>query len=66
MGGLNQEDVMKDVWCARHRDGWCAVKPNKKFDEGATSVPTKCGHFVILPGGMDKRQPTCDECRKSK
>lgn len=57
--------VMKDVWCVRHRAGWCAVKSNRNFEEGALSVPTKCKHFIVFPLGSGKRQPTCNECREA-
>lgn len=63
---------MRPVWCVRYRAGdgewesWCAVAGNSKPDEDAASVPTKCGHFVILPLGTSKREPTCSECRKGK
>lgn len=51
------------VWCVRHRDGWCAAsRQSRKPAEGTNSVPTKCKHFVILPGGIDRRVPTCEEC----
>lgn len=49
-------------WCVRHHDGWCAVADNAKPKEDVTSVPTKCGQFVILPLGTSKREPTCPEC----
>lgn len=50
------------VWCVRHRDGWCATRGNYEPDEGVGSVPTVCGWFVNLPGGIDKRQPDCRDC----
>ena len=52
------------MWCVKHKDGWCAVKDGKKPDERETSVPVKCDHFVILPLGMERREPTCPECLK--
>lgn len=53
--------LTKAVRCVKHRGGWCAasVKP----DEADTSVPTVCGHFVIMPWGTSTREPTCKECR---
>ena len=53
---------VKDVWCVQHRGGWCAVADKKCPDEDASSVETKCGHFVILPWSSTKRIPTCVEC----
>jgi hypothetical protein len=32
------ERRMKKVWCARHRDGWCATKWNRKYPAEAFSV----------------------------
>lgn len=40
-----------NVWCAKHRDGWCAVKPNRQPAEDAFQVETKCGYFICLPAG---------------
>lgn len=51
------------VWCVKHRDGWCAAKPNRTFGEDAENVATKCNHYVTFPLGCEKREPTCDECR---
>lgn len=54
------------VWCVRSRgDLWCAVADGKKPDEAATSVPTACSHFIILPGGVSRRKPNCEECIRS-
>lgn len=48
-------------WCVKHKKGWCAIKgPRPK--ETATNVPTKCGEFVILPHGTERRVPTCKKC----
>lgn len=52
------------VWCVKHRDGWCAVRNNSKPHEGVSSVPTKCNMFVILPLGIQRRMPTCFDCKK--
>lgn len=49
-------------WCVKHREGWCAVKGNRRFAEDADSVPTLCGHFVIFPGGIKRGEPDCPEC----
>lgn len=57
---------MKPVWCVEHKDGWCAIKLNYKPPEDANNVPTRCNHFVVLPTGFAKRQPTCDECKATK
>ena len=51
------------VWCVRHRDGWCACESEPK--EGETNVPTKCDHFIWLPMGFEKREPTCPDCLKA-
>lgn len=53
---------MGNVWCVRHRDGWCAVAGNMKPAEDASSIHTACDHYVVLPLGTSKRHPTCDEC----
>jgi hypothetical protein len=53
---------VRAVWCVRHRDGWCATKTGKPHQEDATSVPTRCGHHVVLPMGSTRHVPTCVEC----
>lgn len=55
---------MKPV-CVRHRDGWCATYYKKvERAEGAFSVRTVCNHYVMLPWGVERRDPTCEECKK--
>ena len=49
------------VICVRHRDGWCATKRKPSMDY-SDSIPTKCGHIVVYPWGIEKREPTCPEC----
>ena len=53
------------VWCVRHRTGWCATSPNRKFRDGASNVHTKCGYTVVLPYGCEFREPTCEECQEN-
>ena len=53
----------RDVWCARHREGWCATASGRTFRDTAINVATRCGHFVVLPGGCERRVPTCKDCR---
>lgn len=50
------------VECVQHRDGWCAVKPDRGLDPDATTDETVCDHIVIMRLGSRKRQPTCHEC----
>lgn len=60
------------LWCAgytlttgvraRHELRWCATFDNNKFPEDTHSVPTFCGHYVVLPAGMSKTKPTCPDC----
>lgn len=49
-------------WCVKSREGWCAVKRNKKPSESAFSVPTRCGYEINLPFGVEERVPTCPDC----
>jgi hypothetical protein len=51
-----------DRWCVKHQDGWCLVRGGKKPAANADQVPTLCEYVVILPGGVEKRDPTCAEC----
>jgi hypothetical protein len=57
-------DITGLHWCVKSRDGWCATKVNRQPPEGATSVATLCQHFVVLPGGYERREPTCRDCIK--
>ena len=52
---------MIDVWCVKHRDGWCATRDGEP-ERGAFKVPTKCGNYVMLPWDFNMRLPTCAEC----
>lgn len=52
------------VWCAQHREGWCACKWSRRPAEGADNVPTKCDHFVALPFGFARRTPDCAMCHQ--
>jgi hypothetical protein len=54
--------TLSERWCVRHRDGWCATKNGKRHADTQDSVPTKCGYFVILPGGSERRAPDCPDC----
>ncbi len=51
-----------NVLCVEHRQGWCAVESKAKLSEVSVNVPTRCGMFVTLPYGFQKRLPTCKEC----
>lgn len=66
------------VWCVawtlddgekasarRPKAEWCAHAKDEPHDEAAFNVPTKCGHWVTLPVGCEKREPTCKWCRKA-
>ena len=46
----------------RHRDGWCATW--KKTTRYADNIKTVCNHYVTLPWGIERKWPTCAECRK--
>lgn len=49
-------------WCAKHRDGWCAVVPDEAPAEGTFSLHTLCGYGITLPWGFDHRVPDCPDC----
>lgn len=49
-------------WCAKHRDGWCAVFPDAEPDEGTDWVRTVCIGGINFPGGYERRKPDCPEC----
>lgn len=56
----------KITWCVQHREGWCAVLGTARPVESATNVPTRCGHFVVMPFGIKRRVPNCPECRANR
>jgi hypothetical protein len=53
---------MKGRWLIKHNRGWCAAKTNRKWDESAFNVETLCDHFVVLPLGCKRGEPTCEDC----
>lgn len=59
---MTSERVPISVWCVKHRDGWCAAKPNRPWDERAFNIGTRCGYVIVLPLGSKKGEPTCLEC----
>lgn len=56
-------DCIRKVWCVQHRDGWCACKEDRDPGE-ADNVATRCENWVVLPSGIARRWPTCEECRE--
>lgn len=54
--------IIKPVWCVQGRHGWCATSPNNKPAESASSVMTRCDHFIVLPFGTKRGEPTCAIC----
>ena len=52
------------VSCVRSRDGWCALRDQRQTTY-RDSMETRCGMFVTLPWGIERRTPDCVECRKA-
>ncbi len=57
------------MWVVKHREGTCALKHQRRKKappEAVMSVPTLCGHFVILPWGFagPDEDPTCAACNE--
>lgn len=55
-----------NIWCVKHRDGWCATDTGKAFKEGVFTVKTMCQHHVCMPYGCEYREPTCKQCLTMK
>ena len=68
---------MKAVWCVAWRAKrpgdapmcfsgceWCATYRGRKPSIDAVSDRTRCGAWVTLRVGSEKRKPTCAECNK--
>ncbi len=58
------------VWCVQSRNSlWCVMmhaqseRTVDRHREKALSVLTLCRHYVTLPGGFERRQPTCKDCK---
>jgi len=52
------------AFCVQHREGWCAVAEGAGMPgEMADNVETLCGMVIVLPFGMEEREPTCEECK---
>ena len=56
--------LLHAVVCVRSRDGWCALRDKRKTAY-SDSVETRCGMFVALPWGIERRQPDCPDCKKA-
>jgi hypothetical protein len=41
-------------------------KNAKKAGEFLGSVPTACDHVIVLPWGLERRDPTCYACVSSQ
>lgn len=52
------------VSCVRSRNGWCALRDQRQTTY-RDSMETRCGMFVTLPWGIERRTPDCEECRKA-
>ena len=61
---MTQISKAKPVWCVKHRTGWCATSRGRLPDPEAWSDKTRCGHFVLLRWGSERRIPDCPECLK--
>lgn len=65
MLGKNGGRSMKSKkMCVQHRDGWCVAKNENECLEENDNIETLCHHFIILPWGFKKRNPTCPDCLK--
>lgn len=68
---------MQEPWCVawimRDENGrvvsmiyqeWCmlASQPKNAPPRYRDNMKTACDHWVTLPGGMERREPTCPEC----
>ena len=51
----------KKPLCVQHRDGWCAVDGELDNDDPLT-VLTVCDMTILLPLGIEDREPDCVEC----
>jgi hypothetical protein len=68
--------MSKQVWCVAwyrkneqnqySRDPaveWCAAADQSEEPrDGESVVETACAHYVHLPVGIERREPTCPEC----
>lgn len=54
------------MWCVKNQGGWCIIADGKPFPESQDCVETVCGMVIILPWGCEKREPTCDDCKKMR
>lgn len=44
---------------------WCAANVPHRPAAAAVSIPTKCEHWVMLPIGVARREPSCPDCRRA-
>ena len=62
------------AWCVhwreddgdRHKTGWCALASQPKDHRSAPKyrdqVRTRCKKYVVYPGPLEYREPTCEDC----
>lgn len=48
-------DTSDPQWCATQRQ----ANPPKAREN---NIATVCSHFITLTGGVEKREPTCNDC----
>ncbi len=52
------------VWCVKDDNGvWCTASGQRDTPEVDTTVATFCGDRIIRPSAVEKRRPTCGNCR---
>jgi hypothetical protein len=49
-------DTNNPQWCAIQRQ----ANPPPKYSD---SLATLCGYWVTMTGGIERREPSCEECR---
>jgi len=55
---------MPRPWCVRDIDGvWCQAANQRTKPDAWISVKTACDSWIICPVGIERRRPTCAECR---
>ena len=52
-------------WCVQSLDGWCGVQGGRRPAMGENNVETRCGMWVAMPWGIERREPTCPDCIKA-
>ena len=58
---MSEQSHAPALLCVRSRDRWCYTE-DTNVSENENSIATACDYVVVMPWGLEIRQPDCPEC----